>query len=363
MNSIWIVPASDGPATENLPRSLAEGFASDIKASAINKGFDSDYAWGAKLGSGKNKTFHNQMQKGDLCLFYTADQQSPDEKKKAYRWLAKIEDKTDDPELAEAIWKPGKSGENFSLIYFLTKPLKIYLETDQLSALLTTNNSAYYDAPKGLAPIKRNEVIEYIGDQYGSFDGFANHIAKNYALESPDEEIYPQFYNASSSLEPSTNNYTITNDLLKAIFKEGTNERKAAYSTRRSSESKKIGDEAELFVYNLLKDGKIDLVKTETVKNVASEKVGWDIQYENESGDLVKVEVKGTVGKQFLNFEITQNELEKLSDPANLYHIYLVAGCRNDNKKIQIIYNIRDLISTGQVTCTPLTHRLELIGS
>jgi len=362
MNKIWLVPASDFSATANLPRSLSECFSSDIKASVTKKGFDLDYAWGAKLGTGRNKTYHNQMEKGDVCLFYTADQQSPNERKKAYRWIAKIEEKVDDIELAKEIWLPGKKGENFSLIYFITKPIKIYIEIEQFGRILNPKGGLFYDAPKGLAPIKKPSILENIKKTYGSIDELANYILRNYALESPDEEIYSQFYNSPSSLKPTNNNYKISNDLLKLIFKEGTKERKAAYSARRSSESKKTGDEAELFVYNLLKNGEIKNVKTDTVKNVASEKVGWDIQYENKSGDLVKVEVKGTVGTQFLNFEITQNELAKLSDPANLYHIYLVAGCRTENKKLQIINNIRELISTGQVTCTALTHRIELIG-
>lgn len=362
MNKIWIVPASDKIATKNIPLSLADGFPSSIKDKIEDKGFKYDFAWGARLGTGKNKNHHKKMKKGDLCLFYTADQQALDETKKAYRWLAYIEDTTDDSELAEAIWHPGKNGEKFSLIYFITKPIKIYLETGQLGKLLTHNGHYFYAPPKGLSEIKQPESLNYIQDTYGSIDEFTNHILKNFALEAPDEEIYPDFYTPPPTLSLKKDSYTFSNQLLKLNFKNGTKERKAAYSVRRSTESKKIGDEAEIFVYNLLKSGDVEGVRKETVKNVASEKVGWDLQYEDTLGNFIKVEVKGTVGKQFLNFEITQNELEKLTDPANHYHIYLVAGCRTNRKELQVIENIRELINLGQVTYTPLTYRIELIG-
>lgn len=360
MEKIWVIPASDDIATKNIPLSLAEGFPSGIQVEVEKKGFLYNFAWGAKLGSGKNKKLHNQMKKGDFCLFYTADQQAKNEKRKAYRWLAKIEATTSDDELAKNIWHPSKNGERFSLIYFITKPIKIYLETEDLGNLLTPQGDYFYAAPRGLSKVEKEEAINHIKSKYGSAEGLVNHILKNHALESPPEEEYTEFYNSTSENLEQT--YSLVDNLLKPIFKDGTKEKRASYALRRSSESKKVGDEAELFVYNVLKSGDIEGVKTETVKNVASEKVGWDIEYESTNGLKVRVEVKGTVGQNFLNFEVTRNELEKLEDPTNHYHIYLVAGCRSHKKRLQIIDNIRKMITAGKVSCSPLTYRVELVG-
>ncbi|MCJ8287115.1 DUF3883 domain-containing protein [Halomonas sp.] len=360
MEKLWVIPASDDIATKNIPLSLADGFPANIQEKVEQKGFPYNFAWGAKLGAGKNVNLHRQMQPGDYCLFYTADQQATDERKKAYRWLAKIEATTNDAELAKSIWHPAQNGEHFSLIYFVTKPVKIYLETEDLSRLLTPQGDYFYAAPRGFCKVDKKEAIEHINAKYGSSEGLTNHILQHYALEAPPEEDYTEFYESTS--KESEQSYKRVDNLLKPTLNDGTKEKRASYAQRRSTESKKVGDEAELFVFDLLKSGEIEGVKTETVKNVATDKVGWDIEYESTSGSKICVEVKGTVGQRFLNFEITRNELEKLDNPENHYHIYLVAGCRSNSKKLQIIDNIRAMITAGEISCSALTYRVELVG-
>lgn len=69
----------------------------------------------------------------------------------------------------------------------------------------------------------------------------------------------------------------------------------------QSKALKEVGDEAELYVLDLLRNGNVPGVIATNVEHVADQKVGWDIYYTDEKGNFLKVEVKGSSASKFSN--------------------------------------------------------------
>lgn len=126
-------------------------------------------------------------------------------------------------------------------------------------------------------------------------------------------------------------------------------------SNRYSKRAKQIGDRAEELVFEWIKQE----VPNNKVRWLAKEGLtpGWDIEFEDENGQTIAVEVKASVGKAFLDFEVTQNELDAAKRLGSHYWFYLVADCFGEAPIIQKI-SAKELEST--LYTTPVRWRVAL---
>jgi hypothetical protein len=354
---IWLIPASDDTATQNLSRSLENEIDIEVRQSMLAKGLPHKYAWGARLGKNdSNRDGFERMSAGDICFFYTADRREPDEPKKAYRWIARILGTTEDQQLADDIWPPfGKNPESFPLIYFITPPVKIFITTGEIPSIISASGKDYYQGPNGFMNL-RDENFDYVMGRFGSAEGLMSFVLNNFAQEDPPESDYPDLF---SQLKTDEVTVDFVDNLL-AVRKPRVKGKSNTVPQRRSNQSKVVGDMAEHFVYQLLLNGGVPNVKATQVEHVADQKLGWDIQYKNESSDLIRVEVKGSTAPKFSNFELTINELNSLQEHTHNYHFYLVGSCMSESRKVQVISDMADRLSSKNATTTPLTFRLEL---
>lgn len=71
---------------------------------------------------------------------------------------------------------------------------------------------------------------------------------------------------------------------------------------------------------------------------------------------------EGSTASKFRNFELTINGLNCLKEHADLYHFYLVGGCRSKSRRTQII-TMAERLAKNQVAASPITFRIELLES
>lgn len=359
MTNLWLIPASNPLATANLALSMENEIDIEIRHALRERGVEQKYAWGAQRGTNdSNLSIYRAMQAGDICLFYTADQREVDEPIKAYRWAARITELLEDHTVADQVWPPRQPGESFELMYFLTTPVKIYITTEQLSLLLTERGEKYASPPKGFMKLDQKN-LDFVSNKYGSPEGFLTYVLTHHAEEDAPVEDYPDVVLASSL----SGAVPIFVDDLLSVKKKSNKGKSAVVAQRRSKCSKEVGDEAELYILDLLRDGRVPGVIATQIRHVADQKVGWDIQYQDEHDNLVKVEVKGSTASKLSNFELTINELNCLKEHANLYHFYLVGGCRSTSRRVQIIKDMAKRLSDNAAMASPITFRVELLES
>lgn len=249
----------------------------------------------------------------------------------------------------------GKNPESFPLIYFISTPIKIYIKTDNMPSVLSATGKDYGGSPKGFMNLKQQNITHAM-KRFGSVDGLMSHVLGVYGEEDPPEEDYPSLLEQLRSPEIKVD---FVDDLLK-VRQPKTKTSGKIVPQRRSKQSKVVGDTAELYIVELLRNNKIPSVRATQVEHVADQKVGWDIQYKNELGDLVFVEVKGSTAPRFGNFEITVNELNALQQHKQNYHFYLVGSCMSSNRKVQVIVDMAKRLTDKRAATSPLTFRVEL---
>lgn len=128
---------------------------------------------------------------------------------------------------------------------------------------------------------------------------------------------------------------------------------------RRSAYAAKIGQRAEALVYKTLeREGRPGL------RWIADEgdKPGWDIQYLDDWGEIVAVEVKATTGARFASIEMTVNEWRACHTMRDRYRLFLVSSCLSDAPLCEVIDDPASLQERGQLHVSPLSYRIEMLG-
>lgn len=116
---------------------------------------------------------------------------------------------------------------------------------------------------------------------------------------------------------------------------------------RRSAESKRIGDRAELIVKRLLEETLVADERDTIIHHAAiGHTPGYDLSYRSD-GQLIAVEVKGTREERIDSFELTVNELRAATEMESRFHLYLVAAVDTESPMVQVI-------------CGPLSDCLDL---
>jgi len=139
--------------------------------------------------------------------------------------------------------------------------------------------------------------------------------------------------------------------LAPPLIKSGNSERSNVRS-RRTRHAKLIGDRAEEIALKWIAKNILD---AKNVKWIAKEGAtpGWDIEYQDAAGATIGVEVKGTSGAAFPNFELTANELAAAKLLGGRFVMLLIADCLSERPSVQAIHNIHAGISTGIYSAEP----------
>ena len=62
---------------------------------------------------------------------------------------------------------------------------------------------------------------------------------------------------------------------------------------------------------------------------------------------------------KFKQIHITRNEWEVAKKMGERYHLYLVADCKKQKNKYQIIKNLYKYIADGEANITPLDYKID----
>lgn len=125
-------------------------------------------------------------------------------------------------------------------------------------------------------------------------------------------------------------------------------------SYRRSKRAKQIGDRAEEIVMIWLKHHLPPTVAS-TLKWIAREgkTPGWDIEFHNESGEIVSIEVKSTTARIFPSIEMTAREWDAAKTKGAGFWLALVTGCFDPQPGISLLKNPYQLFLNGQLESKP----------
>src|SRR5262249_47086253 len=88
---------------------------------------------------------------------------------------------------------------------------------------------------------------------------------------------------------------------------------------------------------------------------------GWDIEYEDKAGRVIAVEVKGSAGPRFANFDFTVGEWRAAQELGSRYWLYLVADCCGREPKIQRLRNPAQLVASGEAELVPVVFRFAAV--
>jgi hypothetical protein len=88
---------------------------------------------------------------------------------------------------------------------------------------------------------------------------------------------------------------------------------------------------------------------------------GWDLQYEDDDGEVIAVEVKGTTGPVFGSIDITVGEWNAALTMANRYWLFLVANCCGMETLIQRMQNPARLLHAGAAELSPVVYRFSVL--
>jgi hypothetical protein len=107
-----------------------------------------------------------------------------------------------------------------------------------------------------------------------------------------------------------------------------------------------------------------DVLGASNIRWVAAEgsTPGWDLQYENQEGDLIAIEVKGTTAPQFGSIDITAGEWNAARALGDRYWLYLVANCGTTQPVLQRLRNPVQLLESGSAQLVPVVYRFTSVA-
>lgn len=173
------------------------------------------------------------------------------------------------------------------------------------------------------------------------------------------EPVLPNMENVNIPSDNHGIDLTIKRPQVKAPT---TNETSGADSNGYSRNAKIIGNRAEEIVFMQLQE-RIQQIGAK-LKWVARDglKPGWDIQYQDQQGQLVAVEVKGTSGTGFASIELTRREWAAARKLRDRYWIFLVADCLSTVPRIQEIKDPVQMIDDWRAELSPIRWRMEFVA-
>jgi hypothetical protein len=142
----------------------------------------------------------------------------------------------------------------------------------------------------------------------------------------------------------------------KAKKKKGA---KAASTSgkRYSRKSKTVGDAGERTVLKFLKTYIPGVSELRWLAN-EGETPGWDIQYLDGAGNLIRVEVKSTESKTLTSIELTANEWRAANKHRSEYQLALVGSCLSKKPIIEFIGDPVGCLNCGELEVAPSRYEI-----
>jgi len=130
-------------------------------------------------------------------------------------------------------------------------------------------------------------------------------------------------------------------------------------SVRRSQQAKRLGDRAEEIVLNWLRST-LQPTPAATVAWLAKQgkTPGWDIEFVDDSGHRISVEVKGTTAANFRSFDVTAQEWAAARTRRQNYWLVLVTECASTTPHVVVIPDPHALLKRGELRIQPVVWRL-----
>lgn len=128
---------------------------------------------------------------------------------------------------------------------------------------------------------------------------------------------------------------------------------------RNPKRAKEIGDRAEELVYHWLRDNRPGVVR-DSVDWLAQrgETPGWDIEYIDQSGARIAVEVKGTTVLRFPSIELTANEWKAAGTERDKYIVALVTSAFAQQPCIAMLTDPYGRVESGGLEVEPTGWRI-----
>lgn len=363
MTNLWKVAAKEGGAVENIPKTLSSRISRQSLENAPAKYQNLRFAWGSKAehknlipddaddSEGKPK-----LRSGDYCVFYTRYKGDPD-KDGVYGYIAKLaDDPVYDSELSQALW----GTRDFPVIYTLDEPIEINLPTETFGTIIDPMGDLYRGPVQGLQRFSELTLAKCLNVAPEIASEFAiNLLLDHLDLHKAGGELNSQIESALSLTNQAK--ALIEQDVLKQSSpkENGPSSGGANVNENRSRNSRRaklIGDHCENLIVEYLRLGKLD-ANPDSVKLVASEKKGWDIEYETRDGVLRYLEIKGTTLADMENFELTRQELEKAEVHGNNYWCVLVSDCLTKKPKFEILEDPYQMLKNNEAAVEPIRFR------
>ena len=142
------------------------------------------FVWGS-IPSNQNRRIWEKMKQGDYFFILVGEE---------LRYIAKILYKVESKSLGKFFWGETKSGETWSLIYFLSAPIRIIVPEEKIREI---SKGVASFGPRGLSRFS-DERIENIVKIFGSVDNFVCKIINlvlpelPLILEKPPVKITPK---------------------------------------------------------------------------------------------------------------------------------------------------------------------------
>jgi Protein NO VEIN, C-terminal len=134
---------------------------------------------------------------------------------------------------------------------------------------------------------------------------------------------------------------------------------KRSTAHRRSRRSKQIGDWGETLAVRYIAE-RFPKASNIIHREALNERPGWDIDYEDEKGLLMRVEVKSTTGAAFASITLTANELIAAQEHRDRYMLMLIAKCETSQPCVQTIIDPFQHIEADLWSAVPATYDVTL---
>ena len=149
-------------------------------------------------------------------------------------------------------------------------------------------------------------------------------------------------------------------ELLLARSRAAGNRTSGQGAPRRySRRAAAIGNRAEQAALTWVKQQYPEAKHVRWVAN-DGETPGWDIEVTDRAGEVIAFEVKGTSGRAFPNFDLTDGELRACHRLGKRYWLLLVADCLGRSPRIQPIANPSAMFTSHELKLEPTQYRVSL---
>jgi hypothetical protein len=335
--AVWIIPASNRPARQNYPKTLTAPIGQqrlEQLRNIVRLPSGDLYAWGFPRND-KNLPYLQEMAPGDICFFYIYTKGG-----NCYGLVARVLIVIPEEQASSAskvLWD-----SNEFLPYLLQRPIEIIASTDDLGASLNPSGDYMRSHPMGSMKLANEIEAAFAISEHGSIDAWAVEFIMQHAASPMSSEQSAEYFSRTTT-EMRIGPLLLVDNLFlpkpkSTRISDGPGTYRAG-PVKRSRQSKLVGDIGEEAVVEHLKATLHESLRA-SVKWLAKlgETPGWDIQYTDREGNLIKVEVKSTTCEGFQAFEMTDNEVKAAEQHRDHYHLYLVANCLSpERRQLQVV--------------------------